>query len=98
MTNADEQEDTFLQRPSIKIPIPDSLATYLVDDWEAVTKNHQLVPLPHPKPVNTVLNDYLVYERSQRQEGSAALDILDETIAGLREYFDKCLGRVLLYR
>ncbi len=34
----------------------------------------------------------------RREEGSAARDILEETMAGLREYFDKCLGRILLYR
>jgi mortality factor 4-like protein 1 len=70
----------------------------LVDDWENVTKNNQLVPLPHVHPVDEILNDYLAHEKPTRQEGSASLDILEETIAGLREYFDKCLGRILLYR
>ena len=70
----------------------------LVDDWENVTKNQQLVPLPHPYPVDKILNEYLVYERPNRAEGSASLNVLEETIAGLREYFDKCLGRILLYR
>lgn len=70
----------------------------LVDDWENVTKNQQVVPLPHPHPVDQILDDYLAYERPHRDPGSASLDILDETIAGLREYFDKCLGRILLYR
>ncbi|KAI0125037.1 MRG-domain-containing protein [Xylariales sp. AK1849] len=92
------QEDAFQQRPSIKIGIPDVLKGLLVDDWENVTKNNQLVPLPHPKPVDTVLGDYLEYEKPKRAEGSASVDILDETIAGLKEYFDKCLGRILLYR
>ena len=70
----------------------------LVDDWENVTKNNQLVPIPHPKPVTKVMDDYLAYEKPRRIEGSAAIDILEETVAGLKEYFDKCLGRVLLYR
>ena len=69
-----------------------------MDDWENVTKNNQLVPLPHMAPVDKILADYLAFERPRREEGSAAMDILDETIAGLREYFDKCLGRILLYR
>jgi len=78
--------------------MPDHLKAMLVDDWENVTKNQQLVPLPHPHPVNEILDDYLAFERPHRQEGSAAMDILEETVAGLREYFDKCLGRILLYR
>lgn len=78
--------------------MPDHLKAMLVDDWENVTKNQQLVPLPHQHPVDTILNDYLAYERPHRDEGSASLEILEEVIAGLREYFDKCLGRILLYR
>ncbi|KAK3684225.1 MRG-domain-containing protein [Podospora appendiculata] len=93
-----EGEDSFHQRPSIKLPLPDHLKAMLVDDWENVTKNNQLVPLPHAHPVDEILNDYLNYERPNRQEGSASLEVLEEIIAGLREYFDKCLGRILLYR
>lgn len=70
----------------------------LVDDWENITKNNQLVPLPRPHPVDEILDDYLNFERPRREPGSAALDIMEETIAGLREYFDKSLGRILLYR
>lgn len=78
--------------------MPDLLKGLLVDDWENVTKNQQLVPLPHPHPVNEILDNYLEYERPHRPADSASLDVLDETVAGLREYFDKCLGRILLYR
>lgn len=92
------QEDGFHSRPSIKLVMPDHLKALLVDDWENVTKNNQLVPLPHPHPVNEILEEYLAYEKPHRGEGTAAMDILEETIAGLREYFDKSLGRILLYR
>jgi mortality factor 4-like protein 1 len=70
----------------------------LVDDWENVTKNQQLVPLPSAHPVNSILKDYLEWEKPKRIEGSAGADILEEVVAGLKEYFDKCLGRILLYR
>ncbi|KAK8077891.1 MRG-domain-containing protein [Apiospora saccharicola] len=93
-----ESEEAFYARPSIKIIIPDMLKGLLVDDWENVTKNNQLVPIPHPKPVSKVMGDYLAYEKPRRTEGSAAIDILEETVAGLKEYFDKSLGRILLYR
>lgn len=93
-----EHEDGFHNRPSIRLPMPDHLKAALVDDWENVTKNQQLVPLPHRVPVEIVLDDYLEFERPHREPGSASHDILEETVAGLREYFDKCLGRILLYR
>lgn len=78
--------------------MPDHIKAILVDDWENVTKNQQLVPLPSEHPVNKILDEYLSHERTRRQPGSAQADILEEVIAGLREYFDKCLGKILLYR
>lgn len=92
------QEAEFHSRPSIKIPIPDHIKAILVDDWENVTKNQQLVPLPHPTSVNVILDAYHELEMPKRQPGSAQADILDEFVAGLREYFNKSLGRILLYR
>lgn len=97
-TDSERQEESFHNRPSIKLPMPDHLKAILVDDWENVTKNNQLVPLPHPHPVEEILKDYLEYEKPSRQEGSAGMNVLEETIAGLREYFDKSLGRILLYK
>ena len=70
----------------------------LVDDWENVTKNNQLVPLPHPHPVTQILEDYAANELPKRPAGSAQVDILEETLAGIKEYFDKGLGRILLYK
>lgn len=92
------QEEAFHNRPSIKLVLPDHIKGFLVDDWENVTKNNQLVHLPHPKPVEVILQDYLAAEKPNREEGSTQMDILEETVAGLREYFDRALGRILLYR
>ncbi|KJZ80241.1 hypothetical protein HIM_00091 [Hirsutella minnesotensis 3608] len=91
-------EDAFHSKPMINIPVPDHVQAMLVDDWENITKNNQLVPLPHPKPVSQILESYLAHERPHREEGSASMDILEEVIAGLREYFEKALSRILLYR
>lgn len=82
----------------INIPVPDHIQSMLVDDWENITKNNQLVPLPHVKPVTKILDDYLEAEANRRDPHSPAMDILHEVIAGFREYFEKALGRILLYR
>lgn len=104
--NRKHQEENFHARPAIRIPIPDHLKAMLVDDWENVTKNQMLVPIPCPKPVNTILDDYLAAEKPKRMVpnaqgkngNSSQADILEEVVAGLREYFEKCLGRILLYK
>ena len=93
-----EQEENFLNRSEIRIPTPDHLKALLVDDWEHVTKNLQLVSLPKKVPTNQILDKYFDEEKQKRGEGSASADILQEVVAGVKEYFNKCLGRILLYR
>ncbi|KAA8565373.1 hypothetical protein EYC84_011080 [Monilinia fructicola] len=92
------EEENFHIRPSINIVIPDHIKAILVDDWENVTKSQQLVPLPHKKSVTQILDDWLEFEKPKRPVGSAQADILEEIVAGLKEYFERCLGRILLYR
>lgn len=77
--------------------MPDTIKALLVDDWENVTKNKQVIPLPARYPVNTILDMYNAEEKQKRQE-TADVDVLDEVTAGIKEYFEKSIGRILLYR
>ncbi|PGH27271.1 hypothetical protein AJ80_00981 [Polytolypa hystricis UAMH7299] len=92
-----EKDDQFYSRPSMRIVIPDNLKSLLVDDWEYVTRNVQLVPLPSQIPVNKILELYTEEEKKKRSD-SAEVDVLEEVVFGIREYFDKALSRILLYR
>lgn len=93
-----EREEAFRTRPAIRLHMPDRLKSLLVDDWENITKNLQLVKLPVEMPVSAILDMYHDYEAHRRPRGSAEADILEEIIAGVKEYFNKALGRILLYR
>ncbi|KAH7122211.1 MRG-domain-containing protein [Dendryphion nanum] len=93
-----EKEEAFQSRRSIRIPMPDRLKSLLVDDWENITKNLQLVQLPSAKPAGLVLDEYLASQKDLRRRGSAEAEILEEVVQGLKEYFNKSLGRLLLYR
>ena len=90
------QEDQFQSRPAVRIVLPDILRSLLVDDWENITKNLQIVELPAKAPVNKLLEWYVEEEKPKRQD-EADEDVLEEIISGLREYFEKALGRILLY-
>ena len=92
------QEESFHTRPAIRLLVPDHLKAILVDDWENVTKNLSLVPLPSKTPVNVILDTYFDEEKGKRRLGSADADLLEEVVVGVKEYFEKCLGRILLYR
>lgn len=76
--------------------MPDNLKSLLVDDWENVTKNQQVVALPAKRSVNQILEDYSEAEKPKRTS-SADLDVLEEVIMGIKEYFDKALDKILLY-
>ena len=92
------QEETFQSRRAVRIYMPDRLKSLLVDDWENITKNLQLVQLPSERPAALILDEYLDAQRATRQLSSIEMDILLEVVAGLKEYFNKSLGRILLYR
>ena len=78
--------------------MPDAIKNILVDDWEKVTKEQKLAPVPSQTPVTQFLNEYYTAEANNRRPNSADADILEEVIAGVKEYFNKSLGRILLYR
>ncbi|KAI9055537.1 hypothetical protein LZ554_000485 [Drepanopeziza brunnea f. sp. 'monogermtubi'] len=93
-----DQEENFQARPTVQLSIPDHIKAILVDDWENITKNLQLVPLPAHVSVNEILDDYAEYQSARRQEGTAQADLLSEVTSGMKRYFNICLSRILLYR
>ncbi|KAJ3336673.1 Esa1p-associated factor [Gonapodya sp. JEL0774] len=107
-----ENDEDFKNRPEIKIPIPDILKLQLVDDWERVTKNRQVVTLPRNPTVTQVLEQYREFKVANKPAASAAGssngtaasresrsdDVLNEVLDGIKLYFDRSLGNVLLYR
>ena len=98
-TNSElEQEENFHARPAVKIEVPDHLKAILVDDWENVTKNLSLVPIPADHPVSEILSTYFEEEKGKRRLGSAEADLLEEVVQGTKDYFEQCLGKLLLYR
>ncbi|KAL7411805.1 MRG-domain-containing protein [Mrakia frigida] len=56
-----ESEGDYMRRPEVKIPIPEVLKVQLVDDWEAVTKNNQIVILPRTPTVAELIQQYKAY-------------------------------------
>lgn len=98
LSNQEFQEEHFASRPSIRLSIPDQLKGLLVDDWENVTKSLLLVPLPSQAPANFIIDTYFNEEKHNRRLGSADSDLLLEFCCGLKLYFEKAVGKILLYR
>jgi mortality factor 4-like protein 1 len=53
-TWADGQESEYIQKPEVKIVIPDVLKLQLVDDWENVTKNNQVCHFSSSVSISTL--------------------------------------------
>ncbi|EJT98250.1 MRG-domain-containing protein [Dacryopinax primogenitus] len=83
------------RKPELKLVIPDILKVQLVDDWEAVTKNNQLVSLPREPNVRELLEDF---QETLKPRVSPVAQLFPELLAGLTLYFNRSLGQNLLYR
>ncbi|ONH70121.1 Chromatin modification-related protein EAF3 [Cyberlindnera fabianii] len=88
-----QSEDEYLKRPEINLVIPDPLKSLLVDDWEMVTKDHQLLHLPAKPTVDEILN---MYRRAnvKKHATSTESDIEQEFLSGLKIYFNRCRSSI----
>ncbi|KAG8903429.1 Esa1p-associated factor [Tulasnella sp. 403] len=84
-------EDESSKKPDMKFDVPDVLKVVLVDDWEAVTKNNQLVVLPREPNVQQILKEFS--DHCEKLGKLPAKDtVLPTLIVGLELYFDRSLG------
>jgi len=83
----------------MKLNIPELLKVTLVDDWEAVTKNNQIVTLPRKPTVEELLQEFETYVTETQPAHLRDPKVLIRTItSGIQIYFDRSLGSNLLYR
>ncbi|EOQ99567.1 Chromatin modification-related protein EAF3 [Wallemia ichthyophaga EXF-994] len=101
-----DTEDSSLEsqkRPEIKLVIPDELKVTLVDDWEFITKNNQLIPLPRTPSIQSILSSYKSHASKNIKVAaghhkSKKIALIEEVLNGLEVYFNRAIASNLLYR
>jgi len=81
----------------VRIDIPESLKTVLVDDFDYIIRQRKLLSIPSRYTVEDLINAY--YQSKRDEEGSShKLAAVQEICRGLKDYFSSTLGSQLLYK
>ncbi|KAG1774547.1 MRG-domain-containing protein [Suillus placidus] len=99
-TKRGREEDDSSRKPEMKLNVPEVLKVLLVDDWEAITKNSQLVCVPRSPTVVEILQEFKDYVIGLGKSTTLREPelVLPTITSGLQVYFDRSLGANLLYR
>ncbi|CAH3045240.1 unnamed protein product [Pocillopora meandrina] len=97
IVNPIESDENYISRVDVKITIPDDLKQWLIDDWDLVTRQKQLVPIPRKKNIKEILDEYIKSRTANPDEGFKP-GVVQEVADGIQEYFNVMLGTQLLYK
>lgn len=77
----------------LHVSFPASLKKVLVADWERVSKEGEVLQLPHKHPVKSILEAHV-----EAHEPKTERETVGAVVGSLRQYFDQALPQVLLYQ
>jgi mortality factor 4-like protein 1 len=78
----------------LQLSIPSSLTSVLVDNFENITRNKRIIPLPKKTTVKDIFDSFL----TDSKRSPPVQELYREVANGLIQYFDRVLGTSLLYR
>lgn len=92
------KQDDFLSTQELKIRIPDELKQILVDDWELIVNQNQLLKLPPNYTVARILSQYYSIKKlSTKLPPNHTIEGYENFTVNLTKYFNFFLEKDLLY-
>lgn len=89
-----ETEVQYTKKCEVKIKIPDEIKSWLVDDWDFITRQKKLVRLPAQVNVDQILDSYIEAKKGTKLSEEQVVEVM----SGIREYFNVMIGCQLLYK
>lgn len=78
----------------IKLKIPGQIKKFLITDWENITRRKLTTQSPATHTIASIFTEYLE-SKSKNKENH---EIVHEVVEGVKEYFNRAIGVLLLYR
>lgn len=92
------KQDDFLKLHEIKIRVPDELKPILVDDWELIVNQSQLLKLPPKYSIDRILNEYYFSKKqSTKLPLNHTIEGYENFILNIKRYFNFLIEKDLLY-
>lgn len=82
----------------MKIKIPEELKPWLVDDWDAINRQHKLLAIPAKNTVKDIIESYIQHKKSNKSKDQGKEAAVIDVMYGLVSYFNVMLGSQLLYK
>ncbi|KAL3921445.1 MAG: hypothetical protein SGPRY_004902 [Prymnesium sp.] len=89
-----KSEEVPLQDVREALRLPHSMKLKLLEDWERITRERKLVPLPRSPSISEMLEEFL----QTKAKRSSHERLYGEVVDGIRSYFNQALNALLLYK
>ena len=87
-------DETLLSEIREHLRLPHGAKLKLIEDWERISREKKLAPLPRTPSIHTILDDFLAAKARRTSHERLYGEVCD----GVRAYFNQALPTILLYK
>ena len=91
---SEASEESLLAELKESLRLPHGMKLKLIEDWEHITREKKLVPLPRTPSISQLLEDF----QAAKARRTSHERLYGEVCDGVRAYFNQALPTILLYK